>query len=146
MFRKNQELLNHYIHAFNPHQTRVSDYLIRGGGNGPPDTFLFLHSKQKNTYQGTLGTQELTPIRSQTSLGPSMKPTGPLKWTVQDPTISEPISVVVYHFYIVHYLAPLTILEHFLAHCGTLSGPKELSWTIKDPKMGPARQISGDLW
>ena len=36
-------------------------------------------SKQQKPYQGTLRTQELTPIGSETSLGPSMDPTGLLK-------------------------------------------------------------------
>ena len=36
-----------------------------------------------------------------------------------------------YHFYIVHYVAPLKILEHFLGHCGSLSGLKGPSWTPK---------------
>ena len=40
---------------------------------------IFLHSKQQKTCQGILRTQEPTPIRSQTSHGPSMDPTGPLK-------------------------------------------------------------------
>ena len=40
---------------------------------------IFLHSKQLKPYQGTLRTQEPTPIGSETSLGPSMDPTGPLK-------------------------------------------------------------------
>ena len=79
-----------------------------------------------------------------------MDPAGPLKQTVQDPIILEPISGCEYHFYIVHHLAPLTILEHFFGHCGTLSGLKGPSWTFMDPKMDPkmdpARQISGDPW
>ena len=36
----------------------------------------------KKTFQGTLGTQDLTSIGSKTSLGPSMDPTGPLSWTL----------------------------------------------------------------
>ena len=45
---------------------------------------IFLYSKQQKPYQGTLRTQELTPIGSETSLGPSMDPTGPLKQMVPD--------------------------------------------------------------
>ena len=37
---------------------------------------MFLYSKQQKSYQGTLGTLELTPIGSRASLGPSMDPTG----------------------------------------------------------------------
>ena len=85
---------------------------------------IFLNSKQQKTYQGTLRTQESTPIGSQTSLGPSMDPAGTL--------------------------APLTILEHFFGHCGTQSGHKVPSWTFMDPQMDPkvdpARLISGDPW
>ena len=51
---------------------------------------------------------------------------------------------------IVHYLAPLTILKHFLGYCGTLSGLKGPSWTLMDPqmdpKLDPARLISGHPW
>ena len=43
---------------------------------------MFLYSKQQKSYQGTLGTLELTPIGSRASLGPSMDPTGPLSWTL----------------------------------------------------------------
>ena len=45
---------------------------------------IFLHSKQQKPYQGPLRTQEPTPIGSETSLGPSMDPTGPLKQMVPD--------------------------------------------------------------
>ena len=48
----------------------------------PAVSVLFLHSKQHKTFQGTLGTQDLTSIGSKTSLGPSMDPTGPLSWTL----------------------------------------------------------------
>ena len=40
------------------------------------------HTKQQKTFLGTLGTQDYTSIGSKTSLGPSMDPTGPLKWTL----------------------------------------------------------------
>ena len=40
----------------------------------------FLHFRQHKTYQGTLGTQRWTLIGSRTSHGPSMDPTGPIKW------------------------------------------------------------------
>ena len=43
---------------------------------------MFLYSKQQKSYQGTLGTLELTPIGSRASLGPSIDPTGPLSWTL----------------------------------------------------------------
>ena len=70
---------------FNPHQTVVSESLIRRGVSQMPPprkstiSAIFLYSKQQKPYQGTLRTQELTPIGSETSLGPSMDPTGPLK-------------------------------------------------------------------
>ena len=72
--------------TFNPHQADVSESLIRrgGGGKSAPQrklaiSAIFLHSKQQKPYQGTLRTQEPTPIGSETSLGPSMDPTGLLK-------------------------------------------------------------------
>ena len=42
---------------------------------------LRTNHRPEKTYQGTLGTQRWTLIRSRTSHGPSMDPTGPLKWT-----------------------------------------------------------------
>ena len=103
--------------------------------------------KQQKTFQGTLGTQDLTFKGSKTSQGPSMDPTGPLNWSSKFSNILGPLSGYVYHFYIIHSLAPLTMLELFFGHCGTLprlSGP---SWTFMDPqmdlKMDPARLISG---
>ena len=45
---------------------------------------IFLHSKQQKPYQRSLRTQEPTPIGSETSLGPSMDPTGTLKQMVPD--------------------------------------------------------------
>ena len=68
----------------NPHQANVSESLIRRGGKSAPQrklaiSAIFLHSKHQKPYQGTLRTQEPTPIGSETSLGPSMDPTGPLK-------------------------------------------------------------------
>ena len=98
----------------------------------------------KKTYQGTLRTQDSPPIGSETSLGPSMDPTGPLKSMVPDTIILKPFSGRVYHFYIAHYLDPPIILEHLFGYCGTLSGLKEPSRTFTDPIMDPVRQISGD--
>ena len=40
---------------------------------------MILHSKQQNTYQWTLGTEEPTSIGAMTSLGPSMDPTWSFK-------------------------------------------------------------------
>ena len=69
---------------------------------------------------------------------------------IYHPIIFEPISGCVYIFYIVQYLAPLTIFDHFSGHCGTLLGLKGPFWAFMhpkmDPKMYPARQISGDPW
>ena len=82
-----QSMIKRYL---NPHQTEVSEYLIRQGGgqmaHQSKSTIqaIFLHSKQQKPYQGTLRTQEPTPIGAETSLGPSMDPTGPLKQMVPD--------------------------------------------------------------
>ena len=70
---------------FNPHQTDVSESLIRrGGGKYAPQRkwpilAIFLHSMQQKWDQVTQGRQMLTLIGSRTRLGPSMDPTGPLK-------------------------------------------------------------------
>ena len=66
------------MNPFNPHQTGVSESLIQA---------IFQYSKQQKPYQGTLRTQELTPIGPETSLGPSMDPTGPLKQMFPDTII-----------------------------------------------------------
>ena len=39
---------------------------------------MFLYFKQQRSYQGTLGTLELTPMGSRASRGPTIDPTGPL--------------------------------------------------------------------
>ena len=59
---------------------------------------IFLHTKQQKTFQGTLGTQDLTSKGSKTSLGPSMDPTGPLNKSSKFWNILEPLSGYVYHF------------------------------------------------
>ena len=46
-----------------------------------PIMAVFLHSKQRKSYQGDIWTQGLALKGSNTSLGPSMDPTGPLKLT-----------------------------------------------------------------
>ena len=58
-----------------------------GGGKYAPQGKLavfakFLDSRQQKTFEGTLGTQVLTPIGSKTCLCPIMDPIGPLKWTL----------------------------------------------------------------
>merc|ERR1711954_506183 len=55
-----------------------------GGGQMAHQRKSTLQSKQQKPFQGTLRTQEPTPIGSETSLGPSMDPTGPLKYMVPD--------------------------------------------------------------
>ena len=66
--------------------TYFQNYLTRGGAQSSSHqksavSAIFLHTKQQKTFQGTLGTQDLTSIGSKTSHGPSMDPTVPLKWT-----------------------------------------------------------------
>ena len=74
--------------SLNPHQAGVWESLIRpGGGKYAPKGKLaifamYLHFRQQETYQGTLGTQRWTLIGSRTSHRPSMDPTRPLSWTV----------------------------------------------------------------
>ena len=56
----------------------------------------------------------LKSIGSKASLGSSMDLTGPVKGTSKFLTILEPLSGNVYHSYIIHPLAPKTMLEgHF---------------------------------
>ena len=138
----------------NPHPAVILKSLIlRGGGQlahrrKSAVSAIFLHTKQQKTFQGTLGTQDLTSKGSKTSHGPSMDPTGPLNWSSKFSNILEPLSGYVYHFYIIHSLAPLAMLELFFGHCGTLSRLRGPSWTFMDPqmdpKMDPPRLISGD--
>ena len=75
-------------------------------------------------------------------------PTGPLNCSSKFSYILEPLSGYVYHFYIIHSLSPLTMLELFFGHCGTLPRLRGPSWTFMDPqmdpKMDPPRLISGD--
>ena len=109
-----------------------------------------MHTNQQKTFQGTLGTQDLTSIGSKTILGPIMDPTGLLKGTSKFSKILEPKSGCVYHFYIIDSVAPLTMLDYFFGDLGTLSRLRGPYWTFMDtpmdPKMDPARQISGDPW
>ena len=65
------------------------NYLTRGGEGAQSSSTLksavsamFLHTNQQKIFQGTLGTQDHTPIVSKTILGPSMDPTWPLKLTL----------------------------------------------------------------
>ena len=76
----------------------------------------------------------------------------PYRAPKMDLKIFEPLSGCICYFYIIHYtlyiLAPLTMLEHFCGHCGTLPRLRGPSWTFMDPKrdpiMDPARLIPGD--
>ena len=78
------------IHLFapyrlNPNLHNVFSKLFNAGGAQSSSTLksavssIFLHTKQQKTFQGTLGTQDLTSIGSRTSLGPLMNPKGSLK-------------------------------------------------------------------
>ena len=111
---------------------------------------IFLHTKQQKTFQGTLGTQDHTSIGSRTSLGPLMDPTGPLKWTLWFLRKFQDFWENFGLFYILHSLAPLTMLDHLFGHCPTLPRLRGPSWTFMDPKMDPrmdpARLISEDPW
>ena len=92
---------------------------------------IYLHSKEHKTFQGTLGTQDLTSIGFKTSLGPS-------------------ITGCVNKFYF-FFVFPLTILGHLFGHCPTLPKLRGPSWLLdlhapqNGPKMDPARLISGAL-
>ena len=75
------------VHLTLINATYFQNYLTRGGAQSsstqkPAVSVIFLHSKQQKTFQGILGTQDLTSIGSKTSLGPSMDPTGSLNWTL----------------------------------------------------------------
>ena len=126
-----------------PYQVGVSESLIRRGGGkyahqGKLAIFaIFLHFRQQKTYQGTLGTQRWTLIGSRTSHGPSMDPTGPLKWTSKLSKLSS------------HFQASFAIstsYTHFnhSNHVGTLFWSLWIStkaqWTLQDlhgPLNGP---------
>ena len=79
----------HWLGSQNPYQG------VGGGGKWPTTEnqlyrLYFCLLSNKKTYQGTLRTQEWTPIWSQTSLGPPLDPTGSLKgtskfWKIFDP-------------------------------------------------------------
>ena len=77
---------------------------------------------------------------------------GPYRAPKMNLKILEPLSGCLCCFYIKHntlyILAPLTMLEHFCGHCGTLPRAKGPSLIIMDPKMDPimdpARLIPGD--
>ena len=69
---------------------------------------ICMHTEPQKTFQGTLGTQDLTSIGSKTSHGPSMDPTGPLIGTLW---FLRKFRAFFYHFFILYSLAPLTMLE-----------------------------------
>merc|ERR1712121_410966 len=83
--------------------------------------------------QKTLGTLRWTLIRSRTRLGPSMDPTGPLIWTSKFSSLFQAVFAVS----TLNIIAPLTMLEHFCGHYGTLPRAKGPSLIIMDPKMDP---------
>ena len=77
---------------------------------------IFFHSKHQNSYQRTLGTQELSPTGSMTSHGPSLGHTGSFKRTLGFSTFRK----AVFTFSkIIHSLNPLNIMEHVYGHCCT---------------------------
>ena len=142
---------------FNPNKPGVFSKQFILGGRGQLSSLLksavsaiFLYTKQQKTFQGTLGTQDLTPIWSKTSLGPSMDPTGPLKWTLWFLRKISEFLRKFRNFYFLYSLALLTMLEDLFGHCPTLPRLKGPSWTFIDPKMDsqtdPGRLISGDPW
>ena len=135
-------------HHLNPHQPDVWESLISPGGGQMAHRgklavwAMFLHSKQQKSYQGTLGTLELTPIGSGTSHGPSMDPTGSLAWTLWFSRIFQ----AVYTFSI--FYTPLNMLKHFLVKwkCTRaqwtlldLHGPKTFCfcWYVRGGSPGP---------
>ena len=135
--------------SFNPHTPDVWESLIlRGGGKYAPQGKLaifaiFLHFRQQKRHQGTLGKQRWTLIESRTSHGPSMDPTGPLKWTSW---FSRKIQAKIPF---VHYT-----LSSPSKHFGTLflvivelyQGPEDPpgpSWT---PKWTPKWILRGKFW
>ena len=90
---------------------------------------IFLHFKDHKPYQWALGTLEVIIKGSKTRPGPSMDPTGTLKWTQR---FSEKIPGFPHLLYIVHSATPLNILENFFGHCGTLPGPRGPSRAVMD--------------
>ena len=78
--------------------------------------------------------------------GPSLGP-----WTYRAPKmdlkIFEPLSGCICYFYIVHYtlyiLAPLTMLEHFCGHCGTVPRLRGPSWTQDFQQQAVKTMIDG---
>ena len=105
---------------------------LGGGGENAPQGKLaifatFLHFRQQKTYQGTLGTQRWTLIGSRTSHGPSMDPTGPLKWT----------SKLLSHFQA--WFAISTSYTHcnHSNHVGTLFWSLDLQGPLNGAQKGP---------
>ena len=78
-------ILFRFLKFFKPSRI-ILGFLIRGGQMAQRRKSaimaIVLHSKHKKSYQGTLGTQELPPIGSMTSHGPSLGPTGSFKRTL----------------------------------------------------------------
>ena len=81
-------------------------------------TSCIINMKIEDTYQGTLRTQELNPIRSKSSPGPSMDPMR----TFQRTLLFSSLSQAVFTFHILHSLDPLNNLKHFMGLCGTIIG------------------------
>ena len=120
------------------------NYLPRGGGGAQSSSTLksavlaiFLHTNQQKPFQGTLGTQDHTSIGSKTILGPSWDPKRPLKWTLWFLRKFCDFWENFGFFYILHSLAPLTMLEHLLGHCPTVPRLRGPSWTFMDLQMDP---------
>ena len=122
--------------------TYFQNYLTRGGAQSSSNLksavlSIFLHTKQQKTFQGTLETQDHTSIVSKTILGPSMDPTRPLKWTLWFLRKFRDFWENFWFFYILHSLAPLTMLEHLFGHCLTVPRLRGPSWTFMDLQMDP---------
>ena len=66
----------------NPKPIETRTYMKTWSCTPLPVWAIFVYSKHKKTYYGTLGTQESTTIGSKPCLGPSMGRTWSCNWTL----------------------------------------------------------------
>ena len=135
LFIKTKE--NQFL-CINPHHADVWESLIHIGPPRKLAIFAIVWTcRQQKTYQGTLGILRWTLIGSRTRLGPSMDPTGPLKWTSKFSSLFHAVLLFLHQtLYIIHF-SPFN-------HVGTLLwslwNSTKAQWALLDlhgPQNGP---------